>query len=140
MQDDEIVKNIQFEGGRLHPDSAAQAALKALPEGELSDKLVALEARYEQLRYLRIGKQRLLARFACWLADDILRIFRQQIALLATAYQEEISAGKAKAARESFGAEYTRICAEQTEFQKFLRDNFTPDLERAQSLNVSLLE
>lgn len=140
MQDDEIVKDIKFEGGSLHPDSAAKAALLALPDGDLATKLVALEALYEQLMYVRVGKARFLGRLAWWFAGDLLRIFRQEIALLATAYQELSSNGKAQTARDSFGAEYTRMCAEQAEFQKFLRDNFTPDLERAQSLNVSLLE
>jgi hypothetical protein len=144
VQNQETIPNIRFEAdGKLHPDSAAAAAIKGLPPGELTDKLAALEEQYNKLLD---KKPDLMVRFARFLMGyeepvlEIIRLLRAQVAALAIAHQELLLDQKQKGLRETFGAEYHRICEEQSKFRGFMKRWFEYDMAMAEELNKPLLD
>jgi hypothetical protein len=123
--------------GKLHPDSAAQAAIKALPLCETADKLERYEAQWELWRYTGYP---IMRRFICWLAAAPLKIFRTEIAELATALQKELLAKKADSVQAGFYQEYVRLVDGNSELRKFLMQHFEPELDRATSIHKPLLD
>lgn len=146
VQNQETIPNLRFEpDGKLHPDSAAAAAIKGLPPGELTDKLAALEEQYEKLAFAQLLPP-IRVRFACWImgyanpAIEALRITRAQVAALAIAHQELLLDQKQKGLRETFGVEYHRLAADLSNFRGFLKRNFEQDMLVAEELNTPFLE
>lgn len=125
---------------RLHPDWAASAALAFLPEGELQNKLIGLEGKYEAFMWKRPGKRTLRAKLAWWIAGPALRLIRQEVTELAKANQQLLLDAAAKPIAQNFGAEYLRMCEEQRKFRKFLLVHFEGDMDQAEALNTPLLD
>lgn len=135
----ETITNPQFEqDGKLHPDSAAAAAIKALPPGTLADQLVALEEAYEQFLYTR-GKRTLRSRLAWWIGGKAMRVTRQEVALLAQEIQPLLLEDKRKGVAYSFGAEYHRMAEEMRGLRQFFLKYFEQDIHMAEGLNKPLL-
>jgi hypothetical protein len=128
---DGLLKNPKSEGGKLHPDSEAQAAINSMTAGELADKLTHYEALYEAFMYKAVGQMTLKGRLAWLFADTPLRIFRKEIGELARSHQALIAGAKALESQASFGQEYLRLREDLRLLRVFLVNNFAAQLEKA---------
>lgn len=128
--------NIEFEDGRLHPDSEAYAALLAMGPGELAEKVNKLEGQYVSFRATHTLRYKL----AMWLGDVPFRVFRQQIAVLAREHQKITAEQKATAVQANVGSEFIRLNDELRSLRKFVAENFELQLGRAVGRNQPLLE
>ena len=133
-QNSETISNPKFEAGKLHPDSAAAAAIKALPAGELAAKLVELEEKYEQWTGTTRGQ------LSQWVADPVLRILRSQVALLAQEIQPALLEAKAATGQQYFGKEYLRMTEDNRKLRAFLMEYFESEMRVAVSRDTPLLE
>jgi hypothetical protein len=137
----EILPNIQFDAdGKLHPDSAAAAAIQGLPSCKLANRMVDLEGLYEAFMWKRAGKRTLRSRLAWWIAGPALRIIRTQVSEMTTANQELLLKEKSQGVAHSFGAEYHRMAEDMRGFRAFLQEYFDGDLQQAVALNTPLLD
>lgn len=124
----------RFENGKLHPDSAAAAAIKALPPGPHTLELATLEVGYQTfmgtLRGQAVRK----------LAEPALRTIRQQLAIAIIDNQELLLQRKCDGVQQNFGAEYHRVAEELRGFRAFLKRYFEQDMEIAEGLNKPVLD
>lgn len=130
----------QFEDGKLHPDSAAAAAIKGLPAGELANKLEYFEAQYELFMYSKAGQRTFRSRLAWWIGGAGMRATRSEVVLLAQTIQPMLLEPRREAAAANFGAEYQRVCEQLREFRSFLKRHFEMEMEKAEDLNTPLLD
>lgn len=156
MSVDTIPNLTRDKSGKLSADSAAVAALKALPScgcpwqgavqqhvpdcPQLVDAIVRLEAKYEAFMYEREGVQRFLGKLAWFFARLPLSIFRLEIAALAGAYRDLVAKQKANDVQASVQSEFYRLREEQRLFRKFVADNFPNDMQRAENKDQPLFE
>lgn len=124
----------RFENGKLHPDSAAAAAIKALPPGPHTLELVTLEDSYQTFMGTVHGQA------ARMFAGPALKLIRQQLAIAIIENQELLLQRKCEGVQQNFGAEYHRVAEELRGFRAFLKRYFEQDMEIAEGLNKSVLE
>jgi hypothetical protein len=136
----ETVPNIQFEAGKLHPDSLAAAAIKALPAGQLAADLASFETRLEDVTYPKPGKRSLRSRIAWWIAGPELRISRGEVAALAIAAQKLLLDEKGRKVEQHFNSEYQRLAADMRGLRKFFLEQFPIEMANAEAVNKPLLD
>lgn len=140
-----MIENLTFEKdatgvARLDPDSDAATCIAFLPAGELQNKLIDLEAKYEAFMWHRPGKPTLRSRLAWWIAGPALRAIRAEVAQLAKDHQKLLLSVQAQPIAENFGAEYHRLTKDLRDFRLFLASHFEKDLDIAEGRNTPLLE
>ena len=122
-QGTETLSHIQWEGNSLAPDSEAQAAIKALPPGALTDSLVDLEAKYELFMWHSPGKRTFRGKLALWFAAPVLRCFRLEIAALARSVQTLTAQQVAEEQRDGVQAQFYALNDKFKNLRKFILDN-----------------
>jgi hypothetical protein len=136
----ETIPNIQFEAGKLHPDSLAAAAIKALPPGPLADQLAGFETRLLKATFVKPWKRSLRSRIAWWIAGPELRICRGEIAILAVAAQKMMLDEKARKVEQHFNSEYERLAKDMRGLRKFFLEQFPIEMANAEAVNKPLLD
>lgn len=137
--------------GRLTWDSRASLAIAALPLGDLPERLSLIEYHYHdwagrqvtpegQVIRVSRGPRHRWRRFVLWMARRPLELFRSEIEMLAQFAQKVLIDERARAAQQSFYADYVRIVDEQQQLRAYLLENYKPIVQGGEARNTPLLQ